>query len=781
VSRPRCLPVVSLVLPLLGAVLVPGLARAERWVSAFDPAQHVRPPTMKATDGRAAPLVVDADFLARAAAFRRANPGFLRQSGAVVQQGEVAIVEGTSDLVDTEGTRYSVRLGAVARKVIEKYGDHFQAMTLWLTFNEASSTQAEAYEFTVRADVRGLGQTLRDNSPAFGSKGTLRSLLNMKRVWSRVNDDRLESWLPHLETWGQESGHRWMVFMKFRDRRDGSMSDAMLGRACSHYNRFLDSGASVHDGYDWKDNGNGSFTADERFGYRFGDLDLYGMGLLAADELPPFFLIDELPGYKHVPCGAYETTPGRPLGRTVQGTRVDIGIDDIVAANGRRIPSSDELLEGKPQDYFREVQVVLTRPDETAQDPLPQMIAQRVDKARVLWESWMREATSNRMVVCTRLSADCGDARSDVTGLSFNAARKNPTAGPVAMEVAISNPGSLAASEVKASLETVVDGKPKLAEQTVGALAPGASRTVSFEVDTRGMACGTELSVKAVTQSSTHRHRRKQSFLVGAESLVTEGFEADAGWVVNPDGSDTTAGAIWERGTPEQSAIENGSPVQPQGARSGTAAFVTGAAALGGPRATFVYGGRSTLESPAFDASAWRDARLRYWVSFAGMQANPLAGGVVPSPNSRLIVQGRLQDQSSAGGDGGVAGADAAGTVAGSGDWVEIERLENQITDGWVHRTVALPVALAGGRVKLRFVAEDANPQSGGVEAAIDDVEITSNLPACYQAAPGGGGGGGGCAVGGGGRAGGAGALTLLLLALLGLRRRPGPTPPAPA
>ena len=57
------------------------------------------------------------------------------------------------------------------------------------------------------------------------------------------------------------------------------------------------------------------------------------------------------------------------------------------------------------------------------------------------------------------------------------------------------------------------------------------------------MACGTELVVKAVSQSATHRNRRKQSFLVGAESLVTEGFEADAGWVVNPDGDDTSTGA----------------------------------------------------------------------------------------------------------------------------------------------------------------------------------------------------------------------------------------------
>ncbi len=222
--------------------------------------------------------------------------------------------------------------------------------------------------------------------------------------------------------------------------------------------------------------------------------------------------------------------------------------------------------------------------------------------------------------------------------------------------------------------------------------------------------------------------------------------------------------------------------MQPQGARSGTFAFVTGPAAAPGVRDTFVHDGRTTLESPVFDASAWREPRLRYWVSFAGMQANPVAGGVVPSPNSRLIVLGRVQDQTTDGGQGDASAP--GGDAAVPGDWVEIERLENVITDGWTHRTVALPPALAGGRVKLRFVAEDANAASGGVEAAIDDVEITSNVPACYQVVPpgGGGGGGGGCSLGGAGGAGGAGTLGLLLLALVArFRRKPAPTRRAPA
>ena len=85
-----------------------------------------------------------------------------------------------------------------------------------------------------------------------------------------------------------------------------------------------------------------------------------------------------------------------------------------------------------------------------------------------------------------------------------------------------------------------------------------------------------------------------------------------------------------------------------------------------------------------------------------------------------------------------------------------------------------LPAELRGLAFRVRFVAEDANPANGGVEAAIDDLEVTSNLATCYQPpppAP----RGGGCAQAGtpiGGALSGAG-LVLLAFALLRRRARP--------
>src|SRR5688500_3241997 len=97
------LPAVAVVAVVIALATLPAPARAERCGSAYDPALHARPPTVEALDGRARSLVVDADFLARAAAFRRANPQCLRQTGAIVQRGEVVILEGTDEVLVTEG------------------------------------------------------------------------------------------------------------------------------------------------------------------------------------------------------------------------------------------------------------------------------------------------------------------------------------------------------------------------------------------------------------------------------------------------------------------------------------------------------------------------------------------------------------------------------------------------------------------------------------------------------------------------------------------------------
>src|SRR5439155_1551292 len=76
----------------------------------------------------------------------------------------------------------------------------------------------------------------------------------------------------------------------------------------------------------------------------------------------------------------------------VQGRRVDIAIDDVIAANGERVPSADDVR----QDYWREVQVVLISPRDTVDSSTPRALIARINQARLGWEAWNLEATEPR-------------------------------------------------------------------------------------------------------------------------------------------------------------------------------------------------------------------------------------------------------------------------------------------------------------------------------------------------------------------------------------------------
>jgi MYXO-CTERM domain-containing protein len=734
-------------------------ARAERLVSAYDPKVHIRPPTMKSIDGHAAELVIDADFVDAAARYRAEHPEqmVLAAPNDVAAIGEVIIVIGNTDtLLTTTGSGYGLQqtgIQELTKKVIAAFGDTYQAITFWMTFEDQMSMSAEAYEVPVKNEVDGLGGLrVMDRSSLYGSNGVLRSVLNMKTVGLRAGDT-MESWRPSLETWGQESAHRWLVFFNFLDRRSGRLSDALLGRQCSHYSKYVDTQGSVHDGFAWTDNGDGSFTWTD-YSKRYGNLDLYGMGLMAADEVPPFFLIDEIQGYTYPPnCNSYQFS-FRPPATTIRGTRVEITIEDIIAANGeRKVPTSER------QNYWREAEVILTSPVENYSSPRVQMLVNRIEKARGFWEAWNREASRNRLVMCTKISSDCGDPRSDVGKLTFNAAGKGPQSGPLNLDVEVVNDGGQPATGVNVTIATSVGGAaPAMATKLLGTVEAGTRKTQSFPIDLKGVKCGTEVTVKASTQSDFHFHRGADSFLVGAQEKFTDGFEDDSGWKVNPDGDDSELGATWERGTPEASTILR-ALVQPAGAHSGEGAWATGLAATSSTaRATLVREGKATLLSPLYDTKGLVEPMLRYWVSFAGARAG--AQGLEPSDQSTLTIEGRA--------------ADGTGMP---GPWVKVDSLAGAISPAWARRAVVLPAeVLKRSKVQLRFVASDANPAEGGVEAAIDDVAITSMLAACSGGDGDGGGGGGdpkgcGCRLGGRPSAGG-GALLLGLALVLGRRRR---------
>jgi hypothetical protein len=281
-----------------------------------------------------------------------------------------------------------VDLVAVARKFYRAHDDNYDQPVLWS--DAPVITDAFAYETTVKNEVRGLGLDTYDLAGDFGSGGRLRSVVVMDWL-GKYPDDPAQKFLGENNTLsliGQESGHRWLAFMEFRDRT-GQRSDALLGRDLAHWSFFLDSDGSVMEGNDIQDLGGGSFRTVGAV-QRYSPLDQYAMGLIAESAVPPFFYVESPTN-----ISGNRTPESAPeVGVTFSGTRRDVLIQDIVAIHGPRVPSASESAREHRQAF-----VYLVSAGKTADSGQ----VGKVDRIRRAWETFFLQATDTRMRAITAL------------------------------------------------------------------------------------------------------------------------------------------------------------------------------------------------------------------------------------------------------------------------------------------------------------------------------------------------------------------------------------------
>lgn len=146
--------------------------------------------------------------------------------------------------------------------------------------------------------------------------------------------------------------------------------DALLGRGNeingmtvnrAHWSYFFNTGGSPMEGNLWTEISPGEFRT-ERPSFRFSDFDLYNMGLVPASAVRPTFLIanaTQLP--RNVDRDTAPEYSGRQV--TIRGRRVEVSIDDIIAANGRRSPAYPDT----PRD-LDVVWVLWVQPDQVDDD-----------------------------------------------------------------------------------------------------------------------------------------------------------------------------------------------------------------------------------------------------------------------------------------------------------------------------------------------------------------------------------------------------------------------------
>ncbi|MBM3791513.1 MAG: hypothetical protein FJW35_14360, partial [Acidobacteria bacterium] len=227
---------------------------------------------------------------------------------------------------------------AIVKKFLQSHPDDFDQVIVFLAF-PFSFQGAFAYELNIKNEDRGIGLELMDDSAAFGSGGKLKSFVMMGSLdgSGRFPDDpTLEFFRGYnsLEILAHEVGHRWLAYSQVR-LGDTNSNSLLWPRDLAHWNFFFNADASVMEGNRIEDRGEG--MGNQRFltvaaTSRYSLLDRYLMGFEDERNIPDMFLVENPTGTSYGPSSV------PTVGATFGGTRRNISIGDVMAANGRRDP-----------------------------------------------------------------------------------------------------------------------------------------------------------------------------------------------------------------------------------------------------------------------------------------------------------------------------------------------------------------------------------------------------------------------------------------------------------
>ncbi|RJO69653.1 MAG: hypothetical protein C4523_05925 [Myxococcales bacterium] len=197
----------------------------------------------------------------------------------------------------------------------------------------------------LNADIKGIGlDTCPWRYQDLGSAGRLINAVALGWLAGMPeNPDDLYRWPPirGVEVIAHEIAHRWFAYLAV-DHGDGQGSRDILrasynddsGTIGVHWSSWFNTDGSIEYGGILTDNGDGTFTNVVGPPRIFNRLDQYLMGILPPEEVGPLWYVRV--GYSlHGGPDMMED----PV-TVFSGERVDFGIEDIVRANGPRVPAS---------------------------------------------------------------------------------------------------------------------------------------------------------------------------------------------------------------------------------------------------------------------------------------------------------------------------------------------------------------------------------------------------------------------------------------------------------
>lgn len=647
----------------------------------------------------------------------RPNPKFIPDTqtkyGVIAQplrvDGEVLILEGGPGFVAQAGGQVGItgdNQKAIVQEVLSQYPDRFDTIAIFLSFTDANH-MGTAYYQGVRNEVAGIGRAAYNGRPSWGLPargGRFSGFVNMNSVesfggLSSAGTPRS----GYHAVLAQELSHRWLMFFKFKGA-DGMTNNSLLGRDDAHWSPLVQAYASVQDGVEWRDNGDGSFTS---FGSErgFAPLDLYGMGVYGPDEVEDFFYIDDA-SLEDMPL---DKDSRIPRGATINGSRVNVTLEQVAAEMGPRNPP-----KGTETPYYRSAFVLITAPGQSQSEWQPYLEA--VQAAQTTFPETWKEWSLGASALCTKVTEACPEPDLGLHAYNITGG-DNGDVGPgdaFQLELEIRNDGLGIADNVVVTLESLSEGVTIAGEQgTVSGINEGkfASVSPSFAVQLGGdLNCGDTVSftVKMVSQEGPI-FTDQIDMVIGYRQLKYDPLHEGPNWSVDPESSDTAEAGAWGLGEPEFVSILGvvTQPAEDHSPGEGKLSFHTGPRKGANFSSEDLDGGRTTLQSPIFAIKDATYPSLSYYIWHVAKDFSVFGGPV--DIEADLVV--------SASNDGGET-------------WIEIDRYSEN-TDDWIRRDVPLrPFLEPTNRMRFRFVIEDSS-DSGNVEAGVDDIEIVDILDSC--------------------------------------------------
>lgn len=261
-----------------------------------------------------------------------------------------------------DGTLSAQRLGAkdeVTASVMNAYdasgARRPDVISVWTTFPTNGTVIATLFD-PLANDVRGIGleaaYKTSDRSGTFASDyAPTRAILlhnDVTAIAARARAqnapaDGLARYLFLLEL-----SHVWGPALRLPASDAGPSSDALIGFAF-HWSFWMDAGGSPAGGNAWKGNGDGTFSVSGQSPktIEYSMLDLYLMGLADPSEVRPFGLLEDAVPPSDIkdpfrPSSVYDGMSFPWFGDqpfTARATRRTITIEQIIAANGPRVPA----------------------------------------------------------------------------------------------------------------------------------------------------------------------------------------------------------------------------------------------------------------------------------------------------------------------------------------------------------------------------------------------------------------------------------------------------------